>query len=1621
VHGAASGEYELSVLGPAPVPALELTGPDSGLELAGGNFTVKGTAGGGVTGIRISVHEQPGMPGFELGVFPLEGGNFEFEASVDDIADGDYYISAELLLDDETVTPPAYAPGRIRLDRSAVPLLEPEPFRVSETDPGTLTLRWTRNNGGRDAGFLVEMSGPEMEEPLVLDAGNVTLLSLSGFEAGSVRTFRLLSYDDARRESPWTNSRMVVLGAVSPTVNRPEVEAETLHIRGVPGGLVRGTVAARVLDFQDTWDSAGWFMARQAEGQDPGDFFFEGPVRAEGSRVEIPFSFRVSPGFSAGTYRYPCEVVNEANSSLRAAFTVELEVNWPQPVLDSVYPNEAAGNQEERLSIYGSGFMPGTRVFFRGKELALETAQDWNMETLEVLLPPQNVSGEYPLTVTGPGGESASIPFTLTMPGWYARVFTGTAVTVPGGTVTYHVGVAGYDGFTGSVTFAVSRKDGGISVSTPVIQTGRTGYISITTAAGIEPGTYVTEITGGGSKTFELVTVVEEKKPAPHLSSVFPAAVYGGAETHIYGYALGSRGEVLFNGIPAMVLSWNDSEIVIKVPQDAESGMVGVMVNGEKSNELPLVIRSRGFSLRPGSPEVELEEGETQVVDITLRGYPEKVSLGVTVEPGAPFAAILSAGSAVPNTVLSLELNAVEDSNAVNGSWKVQITGQCGSYQGIAEITVSLIGRPEIITGESLPAAQASSPYYARLESRNLRGEGVYELAYGELPQGLDLNRQGEIQGSPLHTGSYEMAITVTDPLGRAGYKFFTLEVKEEVWRQTGRDGGLSRTSGMELPANRELYFETRTEGGAHLLIAADERIAVIGGEGITVIHYLDGGVSWNSTGSYRDAKYAGGLLYALREEGILEGLDLSSGKLLRKREGIRSITSDGNIILAETDGAVLVLDGALGVLTGEFSAGGYDSESILWMNGAAFGVTRAGVAAVYGTSLSFGAGSPILAAAADAQGMLLVTEGGILLLDQALRETARLEAPFTGPVSLALSGEAVLVSVEGGLTIYRRDSLVPLRRWDRPDAGLLHVAAGKDRLFTLDREGFALRNIHEAGGGGLLWEASGDFTAYAFYRGNVYVAAADGLVSAFGGEPNTGAPETLIRLDPLEPEGSNGWYVTAPEISISAFDRDSYVSEIRAWIDDREFDAAEKPCLEDGEHQISAFGVDSRGLAGATVRRTVKVDTTPPESDIGLSDDPPDSGWYGAPVTVTLEGWDSGSGFDRIETSLGRYIDPIVINREGKMEFTWYALDRAGNREGERSLEINIDYEPPYVEAFVESDRGVGEITLKAGDAASGVRLLEYRINGGAVMTYREPVYVEEGRFRVSYRAADYAGNYSAWRDCEALIDPPWPRPVVIEDASFNGLSRHVVHNARNGLPVMRSGNTVPAPDRSRPDALINLPSYVMGAEYILWEAGDGEGEGGTIRFRAARNCVVYLFLDSRDEATPAWTLIEEGLRINPVYYPGSRRVYMRRLPAGGVLEAVSRGGSLPPFIAVQETGSITADIKLSKTEDDSLGFYGLGRGVGEFSAGDTLNLEYIPAPWRYSRRLPLRHRWLVFAEGGWEVLEQDNYTIPAEGGGEAGGFLRFRLELTAPDGQIEYRGEKTAEITAASREDAR
>jgi hypothetical protein len=250
--------------------------------------------------------------------------------------------------------------------------------------------------------------------------------------------------------------------------------------------------------------------------------------------------------------------------------------------------------------------------------------------------------------------------------------------------------------------------------------------------------------------------------------------------------------------------------------------------------------------------------------------------------------------------------------------------------------------------------------------------------------------------------------------------------------------------------------------------------------------------------------------------------------------------------------------------------------------------------------------------------------------------------------------------------------------------------------------------------------------------------------------------------------------------------------------------------------------------------------------------------------------------------------------------------------------------------------------------------------------------------------------------------------------------------------MPVVEiPGGENPEFDRTRKEAMINLPSYTLGSEYILWKEDDIEaGEEAKIRFRVTKDVTVYLFLPRNAGVPAGWHFVEGNVGINRSYYPGGTGVYMRRFYGGDWVElAGTPPGTLPPLILVQERGSIFGEIVIHREEQQ------------EQDGGKkiVLNLEAVITPWQYSRRLPLRKRWFVNTGDGWVPLEKNRYELFPESGAAPGegspenseglpenlpetspaytapaGYLRFRLEIYTPDGSIEYRTEKILDSAA-------
>jgi hypothetical protein len=1610
VQGLEEEAYHVSALGSMAMPLLELEEPallpDSAAARTRDEARVRGKIEKGRNSVRIFARISRELPGFDLGSYDVDAeGRFDLMVSLGDLADGEYLIYAELDGPGAEFAPAAYAPGKILLDRSDLPMLAPL-VRIAETDSGILNLRWQNTNAGRSQGYKVKIHDPGEDTESILYVGNISSLDLPGYAPEQELSFSVAALDHAGLTGPWSDPVSIRPGREKPLVNRPAALSARVEAKGCSGGFIEGLIRADIVNFQGRSDAAGYIGIRYA-GPPPEQFpalHFGSPVPVAERGVELPWSMGIDESMAPGLYEYPCELFNEANGALNSPFVLAVEISWPAPEIAWLDPGEIRGTEETALSVYGNGFVPGTRVFWRDEELAILGG---GSGSLQVIVPSRFSATEAQrgdteqeeLVVQGPGGDKALFPVTVLLPSYELNLYTRIAETRPGGRVDYAIAVESLNGFTGNLSFRALEKPEELEIILPEFALrpeaaagSAAGAITIQVAKDALPGSYTAVIEGDGGKLFELVVVALSEPPLPVLSSVIPRAAYIGDRVSVYGNNFGKEGKLLVNDRETPVSSWSEGEILFVVPDDALSGAVHILSGGARSNALPFMVRDRGFELRPSASILELGAGEEKTLSLALTGHEDTVSLSLACEPGAPFTAALNRTSLKPGDPLELLVKA--DAFAGNGSWAVVLHGESRGFEVSVEIRV-IIGNSLRISTSRLPDGLVDTDYYAELASQNARGALSYRVAWGNLPPGLSMTAHGILSGRPTERGRYQMDIEARDSLGWKDKRSFTITVWEENWGQAGKDGGHTRSVKTDLPANNDTAWIYEGKDPIVQILGAEERIIALGAKTLFALNARNGSLSWSTQGSYEAILCAGAKLYALAEGGRLEVRDPLNGALLWTRENIEAISSDGSTVLEETATRRFFRNAERGALIAEQGKEQGDG-AVLWHYGSAYSLRGSALVPRYGSGAAWDAGETILAAAADARGGAAITGQFLILFDRTMTELRRTAAAHGPGAMLSLTDGGVSVLDGGYLRSYDREDLG--FQWARRVHERSVLANGLEKTVVAGPEGLMVLNRYD---GNVIWRDERPCAGFALYHGKIFASGQGGAIVAFNGVPNVSGPLTELRIDPPSP-GESLWHTRQPRVAIASVDRETYAERILMrhnngpWID---APGSFEP--EEGEHHIAVYGVDSRGVAGAEATLQLKVDTGLPESDLEVSPEEPESGWHNGPVTLVIDAWDDVSGIDWIWTSSSAYTGPVILSAQGTHRFSWQALDRAGNREPLREITIKIDREPPLAEVSLAYDGGLAELAIAASDSLSGPAFIEYRINRGAAERYGEPlVFVEPGTYHVGYRAFDRAGNSGEWRTCEVFVAPDNADAELIDTPLVNGMPRKVMLRARNGMPLVdqdgdqdyRAGD---------PLAMANLPLYALGAEYIRWDRDDAAlDEGASIRFRAKRNVVIYLFLPHTVPAPRGWSLVEDRAGINRLYYPGGAGIYMRRYGAGALVELPGTpAGVALPLIMAQEKGELTADILIRRE-----------------SGSEALILEALVQPRLHSRRLPLHRRWFVNAGDGWEPLEGNRYEQgalledPPEDAPIAAP-LRFRLELCFPDGEVERRVEKVFE----------
>jgi fibronectin type 3 domain-containing protein len=254
------------------------------------------------------------------------------------------------------------------------------------------------------------------------------------------------------------------------------------------------------------------------------------------------------------------------------------------------------------------------------------------------------------------------------------------------------------------------------------------------------------------------------------------------------------------------------------------------------------------------------------------------------------------------------------------------------------------------------------------------------------------------------------------------------------------------------------------------------------------------------------------------------------------------------------------------------------------------------------------------------------------------------------------------------------------------------------------------------------------------------------------------------VKIDKTAPETSSdaptSWINKEVQVNLTASDSQSGVAHTYYSINGSEYvEGTTFTVDQEGVNQVSFYTVDNAGNKEETKTVEVKVDKAAPETN---SDAPTD--WVNGEVQVNLTANDNQSGIAQTYYSINgsEYVEgtTFTVDQEGVNQVSFYSVDKAGNKEAAKVVEVKIDNTAPETQSDAPYTWVVGDVQLNltAADRESGVAKTYYSINGSEYVEGTTFTVDQEGVNQVSFYSVDKAGNKENPKTVEVKIDKTSP-----------------------------------------------------------------------------------------------------------------------------------------------------------------------------------------------------------------------------------------------------------------------
>ncbi|MDP4169455.1 MAG: lamin tail domain-containing protein [Bacillota bacterium] len=207
-------------------------------------------------------------------------------------------------------------------------------------------------------------------------------------------------------------------------------------------------------------------------------------------------------------------------------------------------------------------------------------------------------------------------------------------------------------------------------------------------------------------------------------------------------------------------------------------------------------------------------------------------------------------------------------------------------------------------------------------------------------------------------------------------------------------------------------------------------------------------------------------------------------------------------------------------------------------------------------------------------------------------------------------------------------------------------------------------------------------------------------------------APITNGTINPLQPNGTDGWYTTDVKVTLIASDDVSEVQKIEYSFDGINWNKYESSITVSSSTKMYYRSTDNAGNQESQKEIDLKVDKTAPTTTVSLPS-PNNNGWFSNDVTVSLLANDEKSGVEVTQYRINsgewtNYTAPFTISKDGEFTVQYRSIDKAGNTEEPQTTVVKLDKTAPVVKVSVDQPillvPNHKMITIKATVAASDI-----------------------------------------------------------------------------------------------------------------------------------------------------------------------------------------------------------------------------------------------------------------------------------------------------------------------------